>query len=288
MDHYKVALVGAKGYIGRNSIFSLQRSGIEVAPIYSESRNELLDSSFWRNSNFNSVIWLASSINPQSAKENPKIVSEEISYFSSVCEAISESETRIIFASSGGTVYSGVELPFTEDSPASGVNEYGKAKVTQENLLRDSGAKFTILRLANVYGRDQVLNNGQGVIAAWLGQVQKNMAITVFGSTELIRDFVHIDDVSSAIVQVVNKQHNNEVFNIGSGVGTQLSQVISLIGEISDTEPVIENFDSRLFDRPEVWLDISKASSFLDWAPVVNLRDGIDATWQGMNSMVTE
>lgn len=284
MNSHRIAIVGANGFIGRNLVSSLANSSNQIFLYNSSHAEMMLDPTFWIQSKFNSVIWLASKVNPMVAQKQPDLASKESELFIRYVENINNSSAQMIYISSGGTVYSDQVLPFTENSKATGINAYGRHKVILENIIKDNSSNFTILRLSNAYGRDQIVKNGQGVIAGWLESVRQDKPITLFGSTTLIRDFIHIDDVTSAIEQVVNKQLGNEVFNIGSGQGTSLDQLISEITLVTEKSLEVQILESRGFDRPEVWLDISKAKKFLSWKPVINLRDGIDLTWQAMNS----
>lgn len=285
MSRQKIAVVGSKGYIGRNVIERFKTSKHEVHGIASNQADELRSAEFWNRSEFDTVIWLASKVNPWIAEHRPDVVSNEVDYFTEACEVMSKAKIRLIYSSSGGAIYSAKNPPFSENSEALGFNHYGRLKAKIEKCIQESGINFSILRLSNAYGADQVATNGQAVIAAWLSRVAKAEPIVIFGNTSISRDFVHVSDVASAVEKVVDSQHANQVFNIGSGEATTLEQILTVIRQVTDTEIHFRVEESRSIDRQSVWLDISKSSELLNWQPLIALDKGIAQAWQAMNLM---
>jgi UDP-glucose 4-epimerase len=189
-------------------------------------------------------------------------------------------QTQVVFASSGGTVYSGNDLPFSENSIANGANEYGKSKLSMEKALLSSAKSSTILRISNAYGPGQRLDRGQGVIGTWLNEIKQGNPITVFGAIDNVRDFIFVDDVIDAIVATINNSDSSGVFNIGSSIGISLENVISEIRGVTESDFEINQRDSRSVDRKAIWLDISKARRDLNWNPKVTLKNGLQTTWR--------
>jgi len=191
---------------------------------------------------------------------------------------------RIVFSSSGGTVYGRLrKIPVRECHPLEPIAAYGVSKVAAEHYLGLYRHLFNvdtrIARLSNPYGAGQNPFGGQGVATVFAHRALAGEPIELWGSGDVIRDFIYIEDAAAGLVAVADAPSMPEtispIFNIGSGTGTKIAEIIPFI-EREIGEPVcIENKPSRLFDVPASVLDISKAQSILSWSPVVSLQDGI-------------
>ena len=282
MEPNQSVVVGSNGFIGRKTVIKLENLGHKVTCITSENRDLLASRSFWAELNPNQIVWLASKITPSVAHNNPDLVREELDEFLRFVDALNGISSHVIYASSGGTVYTDTKLPFSESSQAAGANEYGKSKLAMEQVLINSEIRATILRISNAYGPGQRLNRGQGVIGTWLSQVLDGNHISVFGSLENVRDFVFIDDVVNAVVSGIDHSTNTDIFNIGSGVGLTLNELIQQIRIITGVDFAINQLDGRSVDRTSIWLDIDKAEAELNWKPLVTLEDGLKLSWNSL------
>jgi UDP-glucose 4-epimerase len=275
-------VVGSNGFIGRKTVLKLENLGHKVTCITSENKDLLASSSFWAELNPNQVVWLASKITPSVAHNNPNLVREELDEFHRFVDALTGISPHVIYASSGGTVYTDTKLPFAESSQAAGANEYGKSKLAMEHVLINSEIRSTILRISNAYGPGQRLDRGQGVIGTWLSQVLDGNSISVFGSLENVRDFVFIDDVVNAVVSGINHSAKSDVFNIGSGIGLALNELIQQIRTVTGVDFAINHLEGRSVDRTSIWLNIDKAKADLNWKPLVSLEDGLKLSWNSL------
>ena len=282
MEPNQSVVVGSNGFIGRKTVPKLENLGHKVACITSENRDLLESRSFWGEVNPNQIVWLASKITPSVAHSNPDLVREELDEFHRFVEAIDGIPAHVIYASSGGTVYTDTELPFSESSQASGANEYGKSKLAMEQVLINSEIRSTILRISNAYGPGQRVNRGQGVIGTWLSQVLDGNPISVFGSLENVRDYIFIDDVVNAVVSGLNHSAKSDVFNIGSGIGITLNELIQQIRTVTGVDFAINQLDGRSVDRTSIWLNIDKAEAELSWKPLVTIEDGLKLSWNSL------
>ena len=106
--------------------------------------------------------------------------------------------------------------------------------------------------------------------------------IEIWGDGSVIRDYIYIDDVAEAFAQAVHYSGPKSVFNIGSGVGTQLNMLIDIIEEVLGNPVERRYLAARPFDVPVSVLSNVLAREELNWAPQVPLRDGIARTakWQ--------
>ena len=181
---------------------------------------------------------------------------------------------RIILLSSGGCVYTGDKLPFSEESEALGINRYGKFKLKQEKLLVEAMPKSIIVRLSNIYGLGQPHGRGQGVIAEWTHAIRNKLPLKIFGDPEASRDYLHIEDAVSAVLTLVESQESG-CFNVGSGRSTTLNQIVKILTDLSGAKVATELHPGRLFDRQFYQLSIEKICEKTDWSPKISIEAGI-------------
>jgi UDP-glucose 4-epimerase len=275
----RVAIVGAAGFIGRFTANGAVESSFDTQLLTSKNANQFTKPAFWKSFSPTHVVWLASKVTPSVAHGNDDLVQREILEFKSALTALQEISPQVIFASSGGTVYTGESLPYSEGDEAHGANEYGKLKLLMEEALSASGIPHTILRISNAYGFGQRFDRGQGVISVWINEILNNQPISVFGSLQNVRDFIYIDDVVSAIIATIETSDSQGVFNIGSGNGVELNNIIEELKVISEKDFDVNESAGRSVDRKAIWLDIAKAKEVLKWSPKVSLHEGLERTW---------
>lgn len=194
---------------------------------------------------------------------------------------------KIVFASSGGTVY-GIpkEIPIKESHPTDPTSSYGITKLVIEKYLylysTLHGLNYCILRIANAYGERQPVTGTQGVIGAFLDKTLHNSEITVWGDGSIMRDYTYIGDIVSALIKAGTYNGEPRIFNIGAGKGHSLNDLINIIEQVI-RHPLIKNYmPGRVFDIPINVLDISRAKAHLNWQPTVGLLKGISRTFEWM------
>jgi UDP-glucose 4-epimerase len=190
---------------------------------------------------------------------------------------------KFIFISSGGTVYgSKVKLPATEENPLTAESPYGVSKVAGEHYVRfyaaQFGIKYTILRYSNVYGPRQIPHGEAGVVAIFIKMIMEGKTPTVFGGGTCTRDYVYVGDVAQANVMALEKG-DNEAFNIGTGVKTDVNQLYAEIQKVTGFSKPAVSAPYRDGDLPANYLDASKAAKILGWKPAVSLEQGIKFTY---------
>src|SRR5882672_2054545 len=190
---------------------------------------------------------------------------------------------KIIFVSSGGTVY-GVprSVPIEEGHPTDPICSYGITKLAIEKYLHLfqelHGLDYAVLRVSNPYGEQQRTNASQGAVAVFLGKALRGEQIEIWGDGSVVRDYVHISDVVSALAAAMSYAGKERIFNIGSGRGVSLNDLLNTIETAVGAAPRRVYTDKRSFDVPVSVLSIVRARREFGWAPEVRLQDGIART----------
>lgn len=143
---------------------------------------------------------------------------------------------RIVFPSSGGTIYSDREAARTEESKVDPRSPYAIFKLTAEHLLlhaaRQGDFAVDVYRVGNPYGPGQRARPGQGVLPHWLDAIQQQQPIRIFGDGTAERDYVYIDDVCQLMRHACRDETDSDVFNLGTGIATPLNELLRLLEEL--------------------------------------------------------
>ena len=193
---------------------------------------------------------------------------------------------RLVFPSSGGTVYGRLKaVPAHEDTPLAPITAYGAGKATAEvylNLYRELyGLDCRIARIGNPYGPGQDPTRGLGAVSTFIHRALGLQEIIIWGDGEIVRDYIHISDVASALVNLSCSalSATDFIFNIGSGIGITLNEVITALEQhLGRDIRVSRQQHSRPFDVPVSVLAIDRAKRVLNWSPKLSLAEGIQCT----------
>ena len=197
--------------------------------------------------------------------------------------AVRSGVKKIIFISSGGTVY-GVptQVPTPETHPTDPLVPYAITKLAIEKYLyffhAMHGLEYSVLRVANPFGDRQRVGTGQGAVAAFISKAIAGERIEIWGDGTVTRDYIYIDDVVDAFISAIDYSGELRVFNIGSGCGRSLNELISTI-EALIGKPVQRCYlPARAFDVPVNILDIRRAQTILGWSPRFSFQEGLQRT----------
>ncbi len=201
---------------------------------------------------------------------------------------------KILFASSGGTIY-GIPrtIPIPEQAPTDPISAYGISKLMIEKSLHLyrhlHGIDYHILRIANPYGRFQLGTKHQGLIGSYIHRILSDLPLEVWGTGEVVRDFLHVDDVSDAFVATMAYDGPHKIMNVGSGTGMSINQIIAELQAAfgRDRLPCVYK-PSRDADVPANVLDTMLIRSELGWTPRVGLREGLVSTIGWMRAHLAE
>jgi UDP-glucose 4-epimerase len=233
------------------------------------------------------VIHLASSTNPGSSSRQPALEADKnITPTLRFLDILQGYENvHIIFVSSGGTLYGNPEsIPVNETHPLNPLSFHGAGKVALETFLRTFSIlpkkNTTIVRPSNVYGPGQSLRSGFGVIRTMLEHVLCGTMMEIWGDGTSIRDFLYIDDMVSALITLIDFPHDNNTYNVGSGIGCSLNQLREIIESICGKKLAAVYRPSRKTDVKTIILDSSRLIEKTKWLPTVSLELGIELTWK--------
>lgn len=299
----RVLVIGGNGFIGSHLVDVLSRAGHKVR-VFDRSpelfRSPLQDVEY-RLHNFNDSAALAEALDgvdivyhllsttvPSTSNLDPvaDIQNNLIGTVKLLQLMQQKGITRIVYLSSGGTVYGIPEVvPISERHPLQPICSYGVVKVAIENYLlmfqKLYGFRPVILRPSNPYGERQGHGGVQGVVGTFLRKVRADEEIEVWGDGSVVRDFIHVSDLAGLCLKVI--EHDTcGIFNVGSGVGHSILDILNAVERVTGKKlaPVFK--PARGYDVPRVILDVSQAKQVLGWKPVVELDDGVARTWRWM------
>lgn len=183
----------------------------------------------------------------------------------------------------------------TEDSIIHPTSVYGITKQVQEQLVMTVcptlGIAGVAFRYQNVYGPGQSLKNPYtGILSIFSTQIKNGNGINIFEDGKETRDFVFISDVVDATVLGIEKEAaNNQVFNVGTGVATD---VITVATELSNNYgiqvPITISGNYRLGDIRHNYADISKARQLLCFEPKISFKEGLRQFTDWVNTQEVE
>ena len=291
-----ILIIGGTGFIGCNILEALKCDNYNIFLITSRKDLEQLKNSKVKviqgslnetnlikkiisEHGIEVILHLASNLIPSSSKsqfdeEMRDIVLPTFELFN----YISEKNLKIIYFSSGGTIYGNADGKILENTELRPINYYGYSKLIIENhiklLARVGNLKYIILRPSNVYGKYQRIESKQGFIAVALGKMLSNQDIEIWGDGKTVRDYVDVSDIARAVRGVIDKNIENKIFNLGSGEGHSLTSVVKFLEKYLNRSATIIYKDKREVDVEKTILDISSLESFIEYNPK-KLDEGI-------------
>lgn len=197
---------------------------------------------------------------------------------------------KLIFVSSGGTVYGDVkQLPISEETANAPVSPYGITKLTIERYLlmyhKLHELPAVIVRPSNAYGVGQKPFTGQGFIATAMGMVLQGQPVTIFGENGTVRDYIYVNDVAQGIFAALECGKVGQVYNIGSGVGRnnrEILEAIALIAKPYGLNVKINIAPKRGFDVEANVLNFGKLLACSGWLPQVSFEQGLSVMWDAL------
>jgi UDP-glucose 4-epimerase len=182
---------------------------------------------------------------------------------------------KVVFSSSCAVYDDCSVMPITEDADKKPKSPYGLHKLMGEQYMRLYSELFNIatvcLRYFNVYGPRKLAEGGYPmVIPIFLKQLKEGKKMTVVGTGENTRDYVHVKDVVTANIKAWQSGvTGGEAINLGFGKQTSVNEIAELMGGEK------EHIEPRLGEMCCAQANIEKAKKLLDWEPTISLEEGV-------------
>lgn len=309
LSQERCVIIGAGGFIGANLCVALRS---RVLHLRAFGRRmifpEALKGIEWIQGDFrdptvhqtilagcSTLIHLVSATNPADSNVNmvADLEANVISTLHLLNSCRGHEVKRIVFISSGGTIY-GIprQIPTPEESTLEPITAYGVSKATIERYLHLHahlyGLEYLTLRVSNPYGPYQRASKGQGIVATVLRKALRDEAVEIWGDGSIVRDYLHVDDVTCAISAAIAYRGSYRTFNIGSGEGRSVNELIALIEEAVE-RPVRRIYKAgRKIDVERSVLNIQRARDELKWTPATDIVTGLRQTAEWMRRDIAE
>jgi len=271
-----------------------------------------VSSFFKRHTNIEGIIHFAASKAVGESVEKPlKYYHNNITTLIYLLEEMAENKVTNFIFSSSCTVYGQADvMPITEEAPfKTAESPYGNTKQMGEEILEDetkaSNLNAIALRYFNPIGAHETAKIGElpiGVPQNLIPYVTQTAAgireqLSVFGGDyptsdgTAIRDYIHVVDLAKAHTVAMKRLLNSnnktqfEVFNIGTGTGSTVLDVIKAFEKVSDKKLNYKIVERREGDIVEAYADTSLANNELKWKATLNLEDGLAAAWKWQQTL---
>ena len=233
------------------------------------------------------VLHLVGTVTPASSNRDPAYdIESNLKGTVTLLElAVEKGVRKVVFASSGGTVYGIPEsLPLSEKSPTNPLTSYGIVKLACEKYLQLfhhlHGLDYTVLRIANPYGERQNPAGEQGAVAVFMGRIRKRRPLEIWGDGGVARDYLYVRDLARAFRAACEISRTEKIFNIGSGRPHTLRQLVEELRRVTGYPVEVDYHPARACDVPVNYLDCSRAARLLGWRPEVDFSEGLRRTWE--------
>lgn len=299
MDTKKILVTGGAGFIGSHLVNAYIKQGHQVVVIddLSTGKKENLNSAA---TFYNADIRNLDQIKEIFMKEKPQIINHhaaiaevvkslrdprptlEVNLLGTTNILVAGGEVgieKVLFASSGGTVYGHIYNKAKETDETKPVSPYGLSKLLGEECIKfyanHYGFNYLVFRYPNIYGPRQNPKGEAGVIAIFCDLIKNNQKPTIFGDGNKTRDYVYVEDIVNANTIGLTKG-DKEIINLGWGEPTKDREIFDTIANALDfkDEPIFAQH--RNGEAFSVHLNTEKSSQILGWKPTIKLKEGIE------------
>jgi UDP-glucose 4-epimerase len=315
----KILVTGGAGYIGSHTVKKLVNEGFDVVVIDNLSKghrdsltsgikiyvedleNHKKVSEICLNEKISAVIHFAALIEAGESMKIPlRFYENNVRNTINLLAALDKANVRkILFSSTAAVFGDPEEIPMNENSKKCPTNVYGKTKLMIETILKDVSSvkkiNYGILRYFNASGADESGELGEDhdpethlIPLALQVPLGKRNKIKIFGDDyptkdgTCIRDYIHVNDLADAHISVLKKlleTEENFEYNLGSGKGYSVKEVISACEAATGKKIPVEVVDRRDGDAPILIADSKKIREDLGWQPKYNLNKIVSTAW---------
>jgi UDP-glucose 4-epimerase len=317
----KILVVGGAGYIGAHVAYLLQENGYGVR-IYDDFSNGLKSRIEGKFSDvvigdvldrqalisacegIDAVIHLAAKKAVGESVDNPlKYYENNVGGTLNLLAAMSlKSVKKIVFSSTAAVYAPSEKLSIAEDDLTEPLSPYGQTKLLSEKLIstvaKAENLSAISLRYFNVVGalRDEFADNSKdNLVPKVFAALKAGKNPEIYGSDyptkdgSCIRDYIHISDLAKAHLVALEKVFTtkiDEVYNVGSGTGYSVTEMINQIAESIGKAITPTLSPRRPGDTAQLIASIAKIERDLGWKPERSLKEMIDSAWQAESKVI--
>lgn len=296
----KYLILGSSGFLGKSIVSELLKRGNDTIALFDKSVNtEEYDDSkiskvkgdFQKIEQFDFmfkdidiVLHLISTTRPATILPNgysQEIEENVLPTIKLLNACVKHKIKKIVFLSSGGTVYgNSSSLLSSERDRTDPICSYGIHKLMIEKYLflygLKEGLNYNIIRLSNPYGPYQDPKSGLGAVTNFVYKAIKKEKIIIYGDGTAIRDYIYIDDAVHGILNICKFEGRERIFNLGTGEGTSLNEVIDILQTHLNRRLDVEYWAARRIDLDKSVLDVDLYSQTFSKKHYVTMDEGID------------
>jgi UDP-glucose 4-epimerase len=304
----RVLVIGADGYLGRSLAERLQKSCFEVMPVVRDPSEKDLDKLFHKfisadlrdrsslfklASNGDLIINAAGLVGTSSCAKNPEAALEVNSYgVSNLGYVCREMNTDLIHISSVATIGEPQSLPLGPDHPRNPLDHYGLTKLLGERsleVLANDSFSCLVPLLTNVYGYSKLRSEKSpcSLIELFVDKALVEKKISVHSPGTQARDFIHINDVSDALIEMVRRSTRSDYtgyqpFLVGSGESHSIYSAAAIVQEEVQRRTqhevdieIVEDSENVGVRTEEYNISLDFLLDKIGFPPSVSLRQGV-------------
>lgn len=299
----EAVVIGANGFLGAQLVDALARAGLGVTAFdrFTSARAfrepvRVLTGDFLNGADLAAavagqdyVFHFLSTTTPATAESDPTLdIRTNLAQTVELLQAcVAAGVKHVYFASTGGAIYGQQSLErYSEEALALPVSPYGIGKLSIEHYLHyfrvRYGLSSTALRISNPYGPGQRARHGQGFIPIALTRVAAGEPVIRFGDGSMTRDYLFVDDLITMVLPMIGQSSEHDLYNIGSGTGHTVSEVLDVVAEVTGREVAVEERPIPPTFVDHVVLDVSRYRAEFGAPRLTPLREGVARLWDEM------
>jgi GDP-L-fucose synthase len=297
----RIFVAGHRGMVGSALLRSLQAAGYSNLVTRRHDELDLLDQSavrrFFHSEQINVVLLAAAKVGGiywNSAAPASFLYENLLIQANVIHSAYTSGVTRLVFFGSSCIYPRACPQPIKEEylltGPFEETNEsYAISKIAGLKMCdaynRQFGMRYFSVMPTNLYGPNDNFDLEKGHVLAALirkaheAKVNKQDSMVVWGTGAPRREFLHVDDLASAVLALLRNDTNSGVFNVGTGKDITIAALARLVCDVIGFDGELRFDETRPDGTPCKLLDVSRLSS-LGWSPSIDLRTGIEATYR--------